>query len=84
VTSPPDHKPSEPCASIRTDARLDAATRQKVDDLAIHFHQSRAAVLCHSVQWSLSRMETPPLHQAESYGPVCPFTSTSHPTAMSK
>ena len=71
VNQSPDHKPHESRASIRTDARLDSATRQKMDDLAIRFHQSRAAVLCHIMQWSLSRKETPPLHQAESYGPVC-------------
>jgi hypothetical protein len=32
------------------DARLDAVTRQKVDDLATRFHQPRAAVLCHMAQ----------------------------------
>src|SRR5882724_686021 len=71
VNRSPDHKPHESRASLRTDARLDSAARQKMDDLAIRFHQSRAAVLCHIMQWSLSRKETPPLHRAESYGPVC-------------
>jgi len=51
-------------------ARLDAATRQKVDDLATHFHQPRAAVLCHIMYWGLSRGQTAPLNQGESHGPV--------------
>jgi hypothetical protein len=50
------------------DARLDAITRQKVDDLAKHFRQPRAAVLCHIMQWGLRRGET--LDQGESQGPV--------------
>jgi hypothetical protein len=70
VTSLPDHKPGEPCARIRMDARLDAATRQKVDDLATHFHTPRAAVLCHIMQWGLSHQQTGPLDQGESPGPV--------------
>jgi hypothetical protein len=37
------------------DARLDAVTRAKVDDLAQRFHQPRAAVLCHIMHWGLSR-----------------------------
>ena len=67
----PDHRPGQQRAAVRTDARLDAATGQKVEDLARRFHQPRGAVLCHIMQWSLSRKETLPLHQAESYGPVC-------------
>jgi len=41
--------------SIRMDARLDSATRTKVDALAARFHRPRAAVLCHIMQWGLSR-----------------------------
>jgi predicted DNA-binding protein len=52
------------------DARLDPATRQKVDDLAQHFHRPRAAVLCHIMHWGLSREPTGPLDQGESHGPV--------------
>jgi predicted transcriptional regulator len=66
VTSLPDHKPGEPCARIRMDARLDAATRQKVDDLAQHFHRPRAAVLCQIMRWGLSREQPIPLDQAKS------------------
>jgi hypothetical protein len=67
----PSAPPSdEPRASIRTDARLDAATRQKVDDLARHFHQPRAAVLCYIMEWGLSRQPTGPLDQDNSHGPV--------------
>jgi len=60
----------EPRASIRMDARLDAMTRAKVDDLARHFHQPRAAVLCHIMHWGLSHEQTGPLDQGESHGPV--------------
>jgi hypothetical protein len=45
VQAPPDHTLHHPHARIRLDARLDATTRQQVDDLARRFHQPRAAVL---------------------------------------
>src|SRR5215475_3432975 len=71
VISPPAQRPHDSGTSIRTDARLDATTRQKVDDLPRHFHQPRAAVLCHIMEWGLSREQTGPLDQGESDGPVC-------------
>jgi hypothetical protein len=52
------------------DARLDPTTRAKVDDLARHFHQPRAAVLCHIRHWGLSREQTGPLDQGDAQGPV--------------
>jgi hypothetical protein len=52
------------------DARLDAATRQKIDDLARLFHQPRAAVLCQIMQWGLSREPTGPADQGDGQGPV--------------
>jgi hypothetical protein len=58
-------------STIRMDARLDPMTWQKVDDLAKHFHQSRAAVLCHIMQWGISHEHTEPVDQDESQGPVC-------------
>jgi hypothetical protein len=70
MTSRPNHRPSERPSSIRTDARLDATTRQKVDDLARHFHQPRATVLCHIMHWGLSREQTDSLDQGKSHGPV--------------
>src|SRR2546426_982290 len=60
----------EPRASIRLDARLDATTRQKVDDLARHVHQPRAAVLSHIMRWGLSREQSGALDQGDSQGPV--------------
>jgi hypothetical protein len=45
MRAPPNHTVHHPCVSIRVDARLDAATRTKVDDLARHFRRPRAAVL---------------------------------------
>jgi hypothetical protein len=70
VRSPPDHPPPEPRVSIRMDARLDATTRTKVDDLATHVHQPRAAVLCQIMHWGLRRGQTGPLDQGESQGPL--------------
>ena len=57
-------------ASFRTDARLDPATRQKVDNLSQHFGRPRAAVLCHIMEWGLGREQTGPLDQGEAQGPV--------------
>jgi predicted transcriptional regulator len=57
-------------SSICMDARLDPTTRGKVDDLAQQFHQPRAAVLCHIMQWGLSLCQTGRLDQGESEGPV--------------
>jgi predicted transcriptional regulator len=70
VNSPPDHQLHDPRASIRLDARLDAMTRQKVDDLARHFRQPRAAVLSHIMRWGLSREPGGALDQGASQGPV--------------
>jgi predicted DNA-binding protein len=55
VQAPSDRTLHHPHASIRLDARLDAATRQKVDDLAGHFRRPRAAVLHHIMRWGLER-----------------------------
>ncbi len=66
----PDHKAPESRASIRTDARLDATTRQKVDELATRFHTPRAAVLGYIVEWGLSRGQTARLTEGEAQGPV--------------
>jgi hypothetical protein len=67
----PSAPPSdESRATIRMDARLDATTRQKVDDLARHFHQPRAAVLCHIMQWGLTCEQIRPLDRGKSHGPV--------------
>jgi hypothetical protein len=52
------------------DARLHATTRQKADDLAKHFHQPRAAVLCYIMQWGLSHEQTGALDQGDAQGPV--------------
>jgi predicted transcriptional regulator len=60
----------EPRASIRLDARLGATTRQKVDDLARHVHQPRAAVLSQIMRWGLSREPGGALDQGASQGLV--------------
>jgi predicted DNA-binding protein len=56
--------------TIRMDARLDATTRPKVDNLARHFRQPRAAVLCQIMEWGLSREQTGPIEQGKSPGQV--------------
>jgi predicted DNA-binding protein len=66
----PDHRPGQQRAAVRTDARLDAATRQKVDDLATRVDRPRAAVLCQIMEWGLSRAQPAHLDQGESPGPV--------------
>jgi len=63
-------RPNEPLSVIRMDARLDPTTRGKVDELAQHFHQPRAAVLCRIMYWGLSREQIGPLDQGRSDGPV--------------
>jgi hypothetical protein len=77
-----DDPPREPRDSIRLDARLDAMTRAKVDDLAQRFHQPRAAVLCHIMHWGLSRGQTGPLDRDDAPGPVrhlaCSVASALH------
>jgi hypothetical protein len=65
-----DDPPREPPARIRLDARLDAATRQQVDDLARHFHQPRAAVLSHIIYWGLSCGPMETRDQGNAQGPV--------------
>jgi predicted DNA-binding protein len=70
VTTLPNHKPNQPPSSIRTDARLDPATRQKVDNLSQHFGRPRAAVLCQTMEWGLGREQTGPLDQGDAQGPV--------------
>jgi hypothetical protein len=52
------------------DARLDATTREKVDELATRFHQPRVAVLSYIMEWGLSCAQTGTLDDARSKGPV--------------
>jgi hypothetical protein len=66
----PDDRPGQQHAAVRTDARLDAATRQNVDDLATRVDRPRAAVLCQIMAWGLSRAQPAHLDQDASPGPV--------------
>jgi predicted DNA-binding protein len=65
-----DESPHGARASIRMDARLDAATRAKVDALARRFRRPRAAVVCHVMEWGLRQGRAETLDQGESEGPV--------------
>ena len=67
---PLDDQPPKSHASIRMDARLDAMRRAKVDDLAKHFHQPRAAVVSHIMHWGLSHTQTETRDGGVSEGPV--------------
>jgi predicted transcriptional regulator len=71
VESAANQGPHELLSVTRMDARLDSTTRQKVDELARHFHQPRAAILCHIMQWGLHHGQTGPLDQGDAQGPVC-------------
>jgi predicted transcriptional regulator len=70
VHASPDPALHDPRASIHMDARLDADTWQKVDDLARRFRRPRAAVLSHIMRWSLSREPGGALDRGASHGPV--------------
>jgi predicted transcriptional regulator len=70
VNPRPDHLPLTPYASIRTDARLDRATRQKVDDLARRFHTPRTLILAYIMEWGLRRKPLENVDQGASQGPV--------------
>jgi predicted DNA-binding protein len=70
VQAPLDRELDRPPASVRMDARLDADTRQKVDDLAGHFRQPRASVLRHILRWGLSHHQGGAPDQGPSQGPV--------------
>ena len=67
---PVDRIPSQSHSSIRMDARLDSTTQAKEDDLAKHFHQPRAVVVCHILDWGLSYGQRGTLDGGESEGPV--------------
>jgi hypothetical protein len=70
VNPVPDDHPTMPRTRIRIDARLDPATRQKVDNLSQDFGRPRAAVLCQIMEWGLGREQTGPLDQGEAQSPV--------------
>jgi hypothetical protein len=67
---PVNTPPHQPHDRIRLDARLDATTRAKIDDLAKHFHQPRASVLSYIMEWGLSRGQTGILDGRVLEGPV--------------
>jgi hypothetical protein len=52
---PQDDVSRQSSSKIRMDARLDLMLREKLEDLAVAFHRSRAAVLRSVRRWGLSR-----------------------------
>jgi hypothetical protein len=53
VNPPPDPQPRQRCYSARHQARLDAATHAKLEELAATFHRKRSAILRLVMQWGL-------------------------------
>lgn len=66
----PDHGSDKPGESIRLDARLDAVTRQKVDELATRFRQPRAAVLHQVMRWGLACGGEYTVEGGDARGPI--------------
>jgi predicted transcriptional regulator len=52
------------------DARLDPATRTKVDELAARFHRPRSVVLSQIMQWGLRRGQQEPIDREDAQSPV--------------
>jgi hypothetical protein len=82
VDPSPDRKLSMLHSTLRMDARLDEPTRPKVDGLAQHFHQPRAAVLCPIMHWGLSHGRQDHSSMAHHKARGATFTSTSHRISM--
>jgi predicted transcriptional regulator len=57
VNSPPHHGPRQRCYSVRHQARLDAETSAKLEELASAFHRKRSAILRFVMQWGLRHSE---------------------------
>jgi hypothetical protein len=70
--------------SIRMDAGLDATTRAQVDELAQRFHQPRPAVVCHTMQWGLSRGQAELLDSGGQKALFATYISASTPHCMRK
>lgn len=70
MNPPPDPSPRRSRASVRLDARLDAETRATLEELAAHFHRSRAAVVCQVLRWGLGHEQSGKVDRGEAQGPV--------------
>jgi predicted transcriptional regulator len=60
--------------SARVEARLDAETSAKLEDLAKTFHRTRAAVLRYAMQWGLT--------QTQSWSVDMVVPATVHPLSL--
>jgi hypothetical protein len=63
-------EPAQPRASVHMDARLDAMTPAKVDELAAAFHRSRGAVLREGLQWGMARQAMGEIEHGDVQGPT--------------
>jgi predicted transcriptional regulator len=70
MNTPRDRKLRQPRDGVRMDARLDPATRAKLESLSASFHRSRAAVLREVMQWGLSRGPLGQIDRNDTQGPV--------------
>jgi predicted transcriptional regulator len=55
MTPPRDPQPRHVRYSVRYQARLDAETHAKLEELAAAFHRKRSAILRHAMQWGLTQ-----------------------------
>lgn len=54
---PPETRPRHRRYSVRRQARLDAETHAKLEELAHTFHRKWAAILCFVMQWGLTQTQ---------------------------
>jgi predicted transcriptional regulator len=55
MTPPRDPQPRHVRDRVRYQARLDAETHTKLEELAAAFHRKRSAILRHAMQWGLTQ-----------------------------
>jgi predicted transcriptional regulator len=55
---PPEPQPRQRAYSVRRQARLDADTHAKLEELARTFHRKRAAILRYVMQWEVTHAQT--------------------------
>jgi hypothetical protein len=64
MSSPPEPQPRQYCYSARHQARLDAKTHAKLEELARTFNRKRGCILRYVMQWGLSCSESWSIDQA--------------------
>ena len=57
MTPPRDPQPRHGRDRVRYQARLDAETQAKLEELAVAFHRKRSAILRHAMPWGLTQTQ---------------------------